>query len=424
MHILSFFLLGILPVIALATFQTPDPIFGKGYSKIYDGEREFSINMIKQIRENHPTGNLFFSPFSTYNALLLAYFGSSAATESELAQVLKLGWATSKDQVVSAYTISKVKDKMRSRQSPLTLSSVNRIFVDKLVQVNKTFEIILHNEIEKIDFKYQPENSLSLINDWIANKTYDQIRDMLSSDDISSETMFVLANAAYMKGDWLSQFKVENTIPKRFYINEYEHEQVPMMHQTATFKITYNERLQSQILKLPYRTLFQSAETRISTPEDKSDISMVIILPVSNEVNVNDVISRLDAKSLGNLIDMARPEKVDLAVPKFEFQQRLKLTPILAGMGLTNMFDSSATFKDLTPEHISIDDAQHFAKIKVDEMGSTAAAATVLFTSRSAKQPDPNKFICDHPFVFLIYDEKVKTILFAGVYSDPRKMKH
>jgi len=87
------------------------------------------------------------------------------------------------------------------------------------------------------------------------------------------------------------------------------------------------------------------------------------------------------------------------------------------------MFGNRATFEDLTSEHISIDDAQHVAKIKVDEMGSTAAAATILFSSRSARQPDPTKFICDHPFLFLIYDERVNTVLFAGVYSDPRKMQ-
>jgi len=90
------------------------------------------------------------------------------------------------------------------------------------------------------------------------------------------------------------------------------------------------------------------------------------------------------------------------------------------------MFTRNATFGDLTADPISlvIDDAQHLAKIKVDEVGSTAAAATILLVSRSSRQPDPTKFNCNHPFVFLIYDEKVDTILFAGVYSDPRQMQH
>ncbi|KAH8346550.1 hypothetical protein KR084_003664 [Drosophila pseudotakahashii] len=424
MHILSLVLLGLLPVLALAAFDKPDQTYLKGFSRIFEGEREFSITMMKQIRENHPNKNLFFSPFSTYNALLLAYFSSSGQTQQELANVLNLNWANDKEQVRSAYTLNKKLHFSRFHQSPLELTSVNRIFVDNNVEVMKIFKNILFEETKTIDFKNQPAQSLKTINDWIANKTNNQIRDMLSSDEITSRTMLVLANAAYMKGAWLSQFKVEKTSQQFFYINKREKTVVSMMHQTGTFKMNMDEQLQAQILKLPYRTKFETNDEQRLSPEDKSDVSMVLILPTSSENNVNDLISRLNADSLKTLIQQSMPREMEVAVPKFQLEQRLGLTPILVNMGINKMFGSGATFEDLTPDHISIDDAQHVAKIKVDEMGSTAAAATILFASRSARQPDPIKFTCDHPFVFIIYDERVNTILFAGVYSDPREMQN
>ncbi|XP_052834810.1 serine protease inhibitor 88Ea [Drosophila gunungcola] len=424
MHTLSLFLLGILPIIVLADIGKHDQSLLTNRSRIFEGEREFSITMLKQIRKNNPNGNMFFSPYSVYNALLIAFFASSGTTEAQLVNGLYLNWASSKGQVLGAYAVQKKLDDRRAFQNPLQLSSANRIFVDEKVKVVKKFKTLLNDEIKQTDFKNKPMKSLQEINDWIANKTYNQIHDILSSEEITSNTMLVLANAAYMKGQWLSQFKVERTTPKPFYITPNQQEVVPMMRQKGTFKMNIAENLQSQILRLPFRTQYEWADKLNATPDNKSDVSMVLILPSSSEVSIDDVITRLDATLLENLIETSVPREIELSLPKFQFEQRTGITPILANMGITQMFTGDATFDDLTFEHVSFDDAQHVAKIKVDEMGTTAAAATVLFSSRSARPADPNQFNCDHPFLFLIYDHKVKTILFAGVYSDPREMQH
>lgn len=93
-------------------------------------------------------------------------------------------------------------------------------------------------------------------------------------------------------------------------------------------------------------------------------------------------------------------------------------------MGATKIFDPSvATFDDLTSEKVNIGDAKHVAKIKVDEEGSTASAATVLFTYRSARPVEPAKFEANHPFLFVIYDRQSKSILFTGIYRDPKTLK-
>ena len=52
--------------------------------------------------------------------------------------------------------------------------------------------------------------------------------------------------------------------------------------------------------------------------------------------------------------------------------------------------------------------------------GSEAAAATALFGFRSARPLFHTHFLANHPFMFLIYDEKTDMILFFGVYQDPK----
>lgn len=63
---------------------------------------------------------------------------------------------------------------------------------------------------------------------------------------------------------------------------------------------------------------------------------------------------------------------------------------------------------------------KHVAKVEVDELGSVAAAFTYgNFAYTGAKYSKPKDFHCDHPFVFIIHDEKFKEIVFAGVYRGP-----
>lgn len=89
-------------------------------------------------------------------------------------------------------------------------------------------------------------------------------------------------------------------------------------------------------------------------------------------------------------------------------------------MGIKDLFTANANLSGISSTtHLNFDDAVHKAKIEVNEEGSTAAAATVLFSFRSARPVEPAQFYCDHPFLFFIYDHKSKAILFAGVYQGP-----
>lgn len=93
-------------------------------------------------------------------------------------------------------------------------------------------------------------------------------------------------------------------------------------------------------------------------------------------------------------------------------------------MGINSIFNQDADFSGFSREsQITFADAKHVAKIEVDEEGSTAAAATVLFSFRSARPLEPTKIECNHPFLFLIYDRIAKAVLFTGIYRDPMTQK-
>jgi serpin B len=58
--------------------------------ELFTGEQAFSLAMLREAVAANPTGNIFFSPYSVYNALLLAYFGAANHTEKSLEAALRI----------------------------------------------------------------------------------------------------------------------------------------------------------------------------------------------------------------------------------------------------------------------------------------------------------------------------------------------
>jgi serpin B len=58
--------------------------------ELFAGEQDFSLAMLREAVAANPTGNIFFSPYSIYNALLLSYFGAANHTEKSLREALRI----------------------------------------------------------------------------------------------------------------------------------------------------------------------------------------------------------------------------------------------------------------------------------------------------------------------------------------------
>ena len=59
-------------------------------TSLYNGQLNFTLSVFESINKAQPQGNIFFSPYSIYHALLLAYFASANHTEASLKEALKL----------------------------------------------------------------------------------------------------------------------------------------------------------------------------------------------------------------------------------------------------------------------------------------------------------------------------------------------
>nr|CAD7196166.1 unnamed protein product [Timema douglasi] len=98
----------------------------------------------------------------------------------------------------------------------------------------------------------------------------------------------------------------------------------------------------------------------------------------------------------------------------------VNVAQILEQMGVGDLFTETANLSGFTGQRgLLFDDAVHKARIEVDEKGTEAAAATAMLFFRSSRPLNPLRFVCNHPFMYLLFDRVSQTVLFMGIYRRP-----
>merc|ERR1712083_801763 len=199
------------------------PVDNQSKALVYQGERDFSVNLIKALFEKYEresiSENIFISPSSIYHTLMLAYFGSRGETQAELAKGLGFG-ELSKSEVLKTYMLDKAYQAVRERTPDLgyTFLHANKLYFERELKLNECLRLVLADQIEAVDFKGKPEEARVGMNNWVEGLTKGNIKDLVPAGYVDYSTRAAILNAAYFKGDWSSQFKAEETALGNFYV--------------------------------------------------------------------------------------------------------------------------------------------------------------------------------------------------------------
>jgi serpin B len=71
-------------------------------------------------------------------------------------------------------------------------------------------------------------------------------------------------------------------------------------------------------------------------------------------------------------------------------------------------------------ERLFIAAVLHKAFVDVHEEGTEAAAATAVIMKRASLPREPKAFRADHPFLYLIRENKTGSVLFMGRLENPK----
>lgn len=127
-------LVALLPLVWCQCFTRNDSAILSA-DQLYYGQRKFTVSLLDSLQKARPHESLFFSPHSTYRALLLAYFGANGATEKSLKSTLHLDWAKSKADVSHAYALEKQARANRAEHQTVEFNSIDKLYFSKQVDV-------------------------------------------------------------------------------------------------------------------------------------------------------------------------------------------------------------------------------------------------------------------------------------------------
>lgn len=375
-------------------------------SGIVEGCNRFALDLYQQLRTEE--GNLFFSPSSLSIALAMTYAGAAGTTEAEMAETLHfpMPQAELHDGMWALQSFWKTQDTKNGYRLHLANRLWGQLDYTFLPEFLNTTRIEYGAELARLDFATKTEDSRQTINTWVEDQTQDKISDLIPSGLLPSDTKLVLTNAVYFKGDWTEPFDKESTKDEDFHITGDEKVKVPLMYQQEKFRYAAVDGL--QVLEMPYG--------------DKS-LSMLILLP-----KTIDGIPGLEAKlTLDNLKQWTanlNSQKVKVYVPKFKTTSQFEMSDTLKSLGMISAFDPlTADFSGMTGgKDLFISAAIHKAFVDVNEEGTEAAAASGIVMRPTSFRPEPKEpptFRADHPFVFLIRDNRNGAFLFLGRVTDP-----
>jgi len=396
------------------------PVNNQSKALVYEGERDFSVNLIKALFEKYEresiSENIFISPSSIYHTLMLAYFGSRGETQAELTSALGFS-SLGKSSVLKTYMFDRAYQAVRENTPGLgyVFKHANKLYFEKDLKLNECLRLALGDQVELVNFKEDPEAARVNMNQWVEDNTNGIIKDLVPEGYVDYSTRASLVNAAYFKGQWASQFKASDTKFGNFYIKRDQIRMVKFMQQKGSFNYYVSEELQAHVLELPY---------------EGDHVSMLVILPPWKDDSLQETVRRMTPETMKGVIaeiktGYGKVEKLDVMIPKFSISGSLELLEPLEKLNVSQLFGGNSNLTGFLDQYgdekdtVSLNSAQHKSFIEVNEEGSEAAAATALLGFRSARPLFHSQFKADHPFLFLIFDKQTDTILFFGVYQHP-----
>ncbi|CAH8385784.1 unnamed protein product [Eruca vesicaria subsp. sativa] len=340
--------------------------------------------------------NLVFSPASI-NAVLTMVASRPEEEETLRSFILSFLSSSSTDELNAVFgEICSVVLADGSASGGPKIAAVNGVWINQSLSVDSSWKDLLVNlfkaEFDQVDFGTKAEIVCKEVNAWASRHTNNLIKNLLPQGSVTSETKWVYGNALYFKGTWEEKFDKYLTKHKPFHLVNGESVSVPFM---SSHKNQYVKAYDDfKVLRLPYQQGRDDADRKFS---------MYFYLPDKRD-GLDNLLKRLT--STHGFLDLHNPRYKDrvgeFRIPKFKIE---------FGFEVSNAFDDFELNVSLYQK----------AFIEIDEVGTEAAAATSMYGGSGFFVPKRIDFVADHPFIFLIREDRTGTILFVGQIFDPSK---
>ncbi len=345
--------------------------------------------------------NFMVSPFSLSMALTMTWNGSDNETKLAIQRTLKMDDMS--DQEINNY-FKKLKESFEKTDPSTKMAVANSIWTNKSIKILPEFASLNKNyfnaTVDAVDFS--DPNSAQKINQWADDKTNGLIKKVI--EETNPQALMYLLNALYFKGIWTSKFDAKNTSKMNFINEKGQSRKVDMMYQNHYYNYANDETM--EMIELPY---------------GNQAFSMLVLLPKQGRI-IADITRTLQIKDYwNNMKNSLHGTNVDVFIPKFKTEYSKELNSVLKDMGMGIAFSpDNADFSRMSATSSFISFVKQFTYIATDEVGTEAAAVTVvgMMTTSLPLTPQKVTFKAERPFIYMIQEKSTGSILFMGAVKN------
>lgn len=242
------------------------------------------------------------------------------------------------------------------------------------------------------------------IHEWLDQQTHGLLSDYVQDVSLDPMTVMALYSTVYFRAKWDHQFNKSNNDTKTFH--------------------SANGDIQTEFMNgaTEWGWFYAGEDFGAIWLSFDEGGSMWFILP-DEDKTIDDVLGSGEYIKMitGGEWENKKMLKIHYSVPKFDISSKIGLSEGLKNLGVTDVFDmDKSDFSPLTDSPVFISEANHTARVVIDEEGCTATAFTEMIGATAPMPPeDEMDFIVDRPFIFAVTSDTYQP-LFIGTVNDPR----
>lgn len=365
-------------------------------AQVVKANNNFAFNLFKEIVMIEEKDNFMISPVSASLALNMVYNGAENQTKEAFANMFDYGNATIEE--TNAVNKNMIAHLTYSGYGS-TFNIANSLWIrnsfpvkEGFINVNKEF---YDAEVYNMDFS--DPKAKDIINNWCSDKTNGKIPEVIKS--ISDDMVMYAINALYFNANWKYEFKKEDTKELPFYDESGTAKNVAMMSMEQTLNTYSNETFTSVVL--PYKD---------------DAYNMTLLLP-NQDKKVSDVVAILNQENWNDWQTKYYQKNIQLTMPKFKASYEKLFNKPLMNLGLDIAFSGGADFSNLTEVPVQISFVLQKTFIDVNEVGTEAAAVTVVGIETTSA--GGNSIVFNKPFLYVITNKETGAICFMGKVGMP-----
>lgn len=384
-----------------ATSASADKVLSNHATILADNSANLAFSLYQNMAKEKTVENIVISPVVVASSLGLVALGGKASTASQVKTILNA--AKVKDEQLHSGLAELLTEVSDPKTRNVTWKISNRLygpstvkFVDSFVKSSKKHYNCDHSKINFRDKK----SAVNSINEWAAKSTDGKLPEV--TKDVEKTDGAMIVSAMFFKPHWDQQFHHKMVDNRGFMVSSGFTVSVQMMHRTGLYGYFDDTTNMLSLLSMPLA-------------HKKS--TMLFLMP-HNVEPLDRLEKMLTKKQLDTWLGNLKETAVAVSLPKVSMEVSHNLQKHLEELGLTEAVNKSkADLSNISgKKDLYLSSLFHASALEWDTEGNEID--TSLYGSD--KLQNPKLFYADHPFIFLVKDQKTNSILFIGRMVRPK----